>query len=295
MDTHIARGTSWFGIYSPRSALYSLAVEPNWPGPHAAAAPAITSWLGLPGTSLGGMNSRTAELPLFDRPYPCDAEAAALGPTPLAAWSSRCYTSRWFNSDVQLIDADLHENADHLLAGTIRLAAGQGSRAVDRSAATGQGGGATFELHGGVLFYDRWAYKIPESLTAGAQLEIERLESPLMAETLLTERRAIHGETQTTPYDRASIDRGRILEIMQLFRAAGGRQYTGLTNRYQSFVDLSDLLALDRAVLIALGPPAASLTVDGQPLPSSDATPPVSYYRFVIPVAKQSPGRSGSR
>ena len=297
LDTHLARGASWFGVYSPRSALYSLAVEPNWPGPHAAAAPAITSWFGLPGTSLGGMNSRTAELPLFDRPYPCDAEATALGPTPLAAWSSRSYTARWFNTDARLIDADLHENADHQLAGTIKLTTGQGSSAANGGAATGQGGGATFELHGGVLFYDRWAYKIPESLTAGAQLEIERLESPLMAETLLY-RAAGKSTAKYKPLPlttRASIDRGRILEIMQLFRAAGGRQYTGLTNRYQSFVDLSDLLALDRAVLIAVGPPAATLTVDGQSLPSSDTAPPVSYYRFVIPVAKQSPPRGAGR
>ena len=170
LETHVARGTSWFSIYSPRSALYTLAVEPNWPGSHAAATLAITSWFGLPGTSLGGMNPKTAELPLFDRPYPCDAAAAALGPTPLAAWSSRCYTSRWFNDDRRILEADLHENADHQLAGTIRLAAGQGSDAANRGGgAKGQGGGATFELANCVLYYDRWAYKIPESLAAGCR------------------------------------------------------------------------------------------------------------------------------
>ena len=116
-----------------------------------------------------------------------------------------------------------------------------------------------------------------------------------MAETLLTQRKVVQGEDRTIPYDCASVDLERILEIMQLYRAAGGRQYTGLSNRYQSFVDLSDLLALDRAVLIGLGPSATTLTVDGQSLPSGDCAPPVSYYRFVIPVSKQAPGRNGGR
>ena len=63
---------------------------------------------------------------------------------------------------------------------------------------------------------------------------------------------------------------------MMFYEAAGGRRYTGLWNDYQQFVDLSDLLRADRAILIAQGPAAedevpqggATLLRDGNPLTS---------------------------
>ena len=41
---------------------------------------------------------------------------------------------------------------------------------------------------------------------------------------------------------------------MTFYEAAGGLRYTGLANRYQGFVDLSDLLKTNRAVLVAEAP-----------------------------------------
>ncbi len=72
--------------------------------------------------------------------------------------------------------------------------------------------------------------------------------------TLLTGRRAVRDEgenyrQQTTPYDQSSTDIPYILRMMMFYKAAGGRSYTGLWNDYQGFVDLSDLLKADRAIL----------------------------------------------
>ena len=64
--------------------------------------------------------------------------------------------------------------------------------------------------------------------------------------------------------------------------AAGGRNYTSLTHRYQPWLDLSRHLDLGRAVLVgrAAGP-AAELAVAGQAaVPNQKWT----FYRLLIPV-----------
>jgi len=75
------------------------------------------------------------------------------------------------------------------------------------------------------------------------------------------------------------------------FKASGGQTYTHLTNNYQPFVDFSDLLKLDRTVLVAWGPAAtektpqggALLLRDGQPI-NSASDQHKTVYRFVFEV-----------
>jgi len=79
---------------------------------------------------------------------------------------------------------------------------------------------------------------------------------------------------------------------MAFFNAAGGRRYTGLSNRYQAFVDFSRLLETNRAVLYALAPSdspqaphhGAQLVRDGRPVAGPNDQH-VTIYRFVYPVA----------
>jgi hypothetical protein len=73
------------------------------------------------------------------------------------------------------------------------------------------------------------------------------------------------------------------LEIMMFYKAAGGRRYTGLLNRYLHTIDLSDQLALGRAILIGKGPPASTLKANGQEI-STAGSDNVTWYRIVIPV-----------
>ena len=69
-----------------------------------------------------------------------------------------------------------------------------------------------------------------------------------------TSRRGDKYRQEVTPYDQSSTDLPYILRTMMFYEAAGGRRYTGLWNAYQGFVDLSDLLKADRAILVAQGP-----------------------------------------
>ena len=266
----LARGESWLGLYSPSSQRFSVALHPIWSGPHGEPVETQLSWLGVPGSGLGGMNAPATEMPLFREPYDLSDTTGVASGVPLATWSSKCFSGRWTAPNCRLISADLHENADRQLAGSIRLADGV------------QGG---FKLTRCALFYDRWAYPI-DSLSADEPIDVARLDSRT-AETLLTERHLVSESDQSNPYDRAGLDRARVLQIMMFYKIAGGRKYTGLLNRYEHELDFSDQLALGRAVLVGLGPPAANVDIDGHPLPSDASAEHLSIYRFVIPVEKR--------
>jgi hypothetical protein len=301
VQSGLTRGRTWFSLFTPASQRPAISLKPLWHGPHAGATEVQLSWLGLPGNGLGGMGdgtsgagrapginagAATADFPLFTRPYPCSSagadSAASIGPVPIAACSSKCFTGDWIDTQARLVEADLHEQADHQLAGVVRLAAGmsQDPQAVEGTGqGSSRGSGAGFHLTECVLFYDRWAYLIPQ-LPATEAVDMQLLD-PRTAETYFTHRKT----DQTTPYDRAGLDRSRILELMMFYRAAGGLQYVGLLNRYQHFLDLSGhLLGLDRAILIGFGPPASELTVDGRPLPADASAEHVTIYRFLLPV-----------
>ena len=298
----LMRGNTWFSVFSPDNAEPTISLAPRWHGPHAERSQVQLSWLGLPGSGLGGMgdggrgigasggispSATTTDLPLFTRPYPVAPPAplgdsndgASIGPVPLAAGSSKCFTGEWINEHARLVEADLFQRPDHQLAGTIRLTTEQGAGSGEQGAGQGNGS-AALRLHDCVLFFDRWAYLIPK-FSAADPIDVQLLDTESeTADTYFTRRKL----DQTAPYNRAGLDRRRVLEIMMFYRAAGGLQYVGLSNRYQHFLDLSGQLGLDRAILIGLGPPASVLTIDGQPVPSAASAEHVTIYRFVLPV-----------
>ena len=75
-----------------------------------------------------------------------------------------------------------------------------------------------------MLFYDRWAYLIPQ-FSAAEPIDaapFTDLQSET-ADTYFTRRKIVGEQTQTTPYDRAGTDRSRInFQIMMFYRVAGG-------------------------------------------------------------------------
>ncbi len=208
---------------------------------------------------------------LFSEPYSVGAESPMVVGAPLATWSSKCFTGTWTAANARPLQADL-KNAEGRLAGSLRIA----------DTATG------LVLTHCMLFHDRWAYAIGEFSSASAVV-IDRLD-PRAAETLFTERKLQGDQDQIVPYDRASLDRRRILEFMMFYKLAGGSRYTGLSNRYQHALDLSDQLKLGRAILIGLGPSVSSLQVNGQAILPEEREN-AAWYRFVIPVHTVAPGR----
>jgi hypothetical protein len=88
----------------------------------------------------------------------------------------------------------------------------------------------------------------------------------------------------TPPYDRASFDIRRIVEMLSAHELAGGAKYTGLAHEYQGFFDMSRLVANRRAVLLVrVDRQATVLKRDGKPLGSQDDRW-WTFYRYVFEV-----------
>jgi len=286
------RGTSWIGLFSPRGQAFDLSLgtagisDPSRAGIPAGQGTAdseeppatgnnapttLLSWLGLPGSALGGMNPRTADPMVWKEPYDFSPDLSQISDMPLSIWSSKSLTARWTAQGHACPRADLVDDGVVLNAIVVNT--------------------LDFPLSRCLLAYDRWVYDLGE-LKPGIPATIGPTSRRSELKTVLTGRRRIAegGEGAfrqvSTPYDKSSTDAAYILRIMMFYDAAGGRPYTGLSNGYQRFVDLSGLLKTDRAILVGeagSNRPAAELLRDGKPLAAEDDRHE-TFYRFVLPV-----------
>ncbi len=274
--TGFVRGTSWANIFSPRMEAYNLRLRPNSPdGNPAKDAQSLTAWLGLPGRGLGGMNQYGGGS-AWQRGYGFTADLDAMRSVPIQVWSTKSIMGRWHGTCDVFPQARLGLE-DDMLDGRI-------TNTLD------------FPLYKCMVAYDRWVYEFG-TIEPGQTVRIKDARSMKSLKTLLTGRRTVPSDDekqirqQATPYEVPSIDVDYILRQMMFFKASGGKSYSRLTNNYQPFVDFSELLKLDRAVLVAYAPAATEKTApvgalllrDGQPLAAADDQHK-TIYRFVFEV-----------
>ncbi|MGD9723705.1 MAG: hypothetical protein AB7O59_04870 [Pirellulales bacterium] len=284
-DSGLVRGTSWSNLYSPASQTYDLSLDPApavrglsaavagsptappdlaTPQSAPAAVPprSLFSWFGLPGDGFGGMNPSTASMPLFTLTYDFAGALDALEQVPIAVWSTRPFVARWWAEAAPPIVADLSDAGR--LAGSLEYRRAQ-------------------PLEDCVLIYGGWAYPL-RTLQPGQRIDIDRELDPQTVQTYLRRVVVRNDRDVAPPYDQASFDVARILEIMSCHELAGGESYTGLANEYQAFVDLSQLVQNGRAILIGREPRCdTQLMSDGRPL-VDDTGRQLTFYRFVFPV-----------
>jgi hypothetical protein len=142
-----------------------------------------------------------------------------------------------------------------------------------------------------VLISGRWAYKIGD-LAPGQTVSIRPGEQRDL-QAVLKDFKMVKEEKNhiqvSTPYSQSGFDIRSILQQMMFYDAGGGRRYTGLANRYQEFIDLSDHLDLGQAILWgATTERPSELTNDDKPL--ADASERRwTFYRFVLPLEPKSP------
>jgi hypothetical protein len=269
------RGTAWANVFSPKTDRYNLAFQArSLGGGKLRDAEVLASWLGLPGEALGGMNPKTAEPMVWKGQYSIAPELDRLDGEPIQIGATKSLTARW------TAPADVVPKAE--IRSEDRLPVGEITNTLD------------FALTDCVLAYGNWAYELG-TIGPGQSVQVGPMLKRRELRTLLTGRKVVFEKDEklreeVTPYDQSSVDLAYILRAMMFFQAAGGSHYTGLLNRYQPFVDLSNLLKTDRAILVAMVAPAkeaerhgAVLLRDGQPL--ADArNRHKTIYRFVFPV-----------
>jgi hypothetical protein len=263
VSTGAVRGLTWFSVYSPQTDAYDLRLTAS----EAVDGPVTDmrlTWLGLPGTGLGGMNSEIAGGSPFDHSYRQDG--GSLGHVPLAAWSSKAFEGRWLGQAMvqgaQLAERDTDRQPRGLLRNETGLA-----------------------LRNCVLFYEGWTYRLG-TIEAGASVEVGRVQRGLTVKSYLTGRRGTGEKEHATPYEPDSDDVARVAPMMMFHDAAEGRQYTSLSNRYFHSLDLTEQLRLERAVLFGAGPPRVRVEIDNQRASTVQTEEELTYYRFVIPVAR---------
>ncbi len=82
------------------------------------------------------------------------------------------------------------------------------------------------------------------------------------------------------------VDLTRIARTLMFYDSAGGRRYTGLSNRYFDALDMTPLLRLGQAVLLARGPAATKLEIRSGDSEHEFNEESLAFFRFVIPVRR---------
>jgi len=281
VETGGVRGTSWANFFSPEADRYDLGFAPRGlEGEAAADARVLTAWLGLPGEGLGGMSPKTAAPAAWRQPYDFSPTLDCLKGVPVQVWSTKSLTARWHARAQVTVEAELRDR-DRSLEGSVRNA-------------------LRLPLQECLLCYGRWAYDLG-TLGPGQSVQLGFSVPRRDLNMFLTGRKLLLVENRelNTPYERSSIDVAYVLRAMMFFKDAGGYQYTGLVNRYQGFVDLSDLLHSGHAVLVAK-PPAeagsptrrfgAAVVCNGRTLEAGEDGH-TTLFRFVFPVQQSDGGR----
>lgn len=259
----LVRGTTLANVFSPRAENYDLAARPLGRARDPAKLEVLFSWAGLPGTGFGGMDTSAAAQLAPAKEYSFTPRLDGLKDVSIPVWSSKAFAARWSAGAKSPLEADLRDTGEAMLAG----------RVSNRF---------QFTLKDCILVYDRWVYQVGD-LKPGAELRIDGQFDPQTAETFFRHITIQNDKDVTAPYDPASTDIQRILDVALFFELAGGQSYTGLANDYQSFLDLSRQIRAGSAVLYGRSDqPATHIERGGQPLAPS--TSHWTCYRIVVPV-----------
>jgi hypothetical protein len=275
VEDSLARGTAWTHIYNPTTQPFRLSLAWSLPATvrDRGSSGQTLTWQGLPGDGLGGLNT-TATAALFSEPYTISHDANPSGDRqpeiagmPIQVSGSKSLSARWW-AEVELdVKEELTIDRNGLLSG--RLA-----------------NPLNVDLSDCIVVYENWVYPFRGALRPGETVSFGGV-SPRNLEWHLTRRKVVDTKDVGKPWDQKTIVVPRIMEIMMLHEAAGGESYTGLTHRYQPYVDLSEHRRIGRAILVGRGAaPTSQLLRDGQSL-GDYCDRHWTFYRLVFPVRKK--------
>ncbi|MCA9236079.1 MAG: hypothetical protein KDA44_11445 [Planctomycetales bacterium] len=267
---NMARGTVWTHLFNPRVQRYDFQLAPRFAGADVVDAERLVGWLGLAGDDLGGMQGAGSQAPDLRPSYEFAPDLSAMLDLPVPEWSTKSLTARWTGAVAPAIAAQLTLADDELVEGRIE----------NRS---------SLPWDACVLLHGRWAYRL-SPIPPGGSVDIGPDLRPTTIKTRLTAASAGDdavvgtGDDGTVEFDSLGGDVARIAKLMMFYDAIGGSAYASTLNRYQGFVDMSDLLAGDQAVLLVrVETPGSQWLRDDEALESGQDRR-WTFYRFVIPL-----------
>jgi hypothetical protein len=260
------RGSYWATLYAPRAARLNLKFESATISNEVAATSQLSAW-GLPGVGIGGMQSGGLDLGIVRNEYRYVDDLSGLEGVPVLTSSTKSFNAGWQTIVTPPLAATLTD-VDGLVEGTIENHTGE-------------------RLLNVLLFYNGWGYQLG-NVDDGEQVTVNDELSPLRVKTIVTRSaigRAAAREDESFVFRPEDVGADGLLNLIMFYEAAGGQAFVQLPNRYQADVDLSRLLDLGRAVVVANVEGGGSRLLDtdsGDELGKADSAEVI--YRFVLPV-----------
>lgn len=267
------QGSTWTNIYSPSGGSSTIEFEPN----HSLGFEIdsnVLGWQGLPGDGLGGMLSNATPSLLktgyrqeikFDGQRP----KSKIEELPLQVSSTKQMFGQWWSDNPIRARSRLRYNPK------LQQVTGSVTNPFD------------FTLHNCRLVFENWAYVLDQPLEPGDTFDIVTETSEKNLKSLLTRRAKysdVKKQSDNSPWDPTDKRINRIADIMMFYEAAGGENYTGLTHGYQSFTDMTELLRLQRAVLVGeVQSPGAAFRINGKNV-SEQYDQTITIIRLILPV-----------
>jgi len=283
--TGLARGTSWFNIFSPRMDYYHVSAQPQLPdGQRPPGGEVLMSWLNAPGSGMRGINLGESSRLQRSTAYTFKPDLTAISNVPIQVWSTKSFLVHWKHTaapklESVYLNADLQSTTRHDLNGSV-------TNSLD------------IPLSDCLLVYglerdegaEAWSYSLG-SVEPGQTVLLgsSQARAPVKLRKILTQPEFVdegkgryHEEIR--PYNPEANDPASHLRLMLFYDVVGGRGYTHLLNRSQRRLDLSRQIRAGRAILFGKADRAGTvLQRDGEPLAGA-ADRHWTYYRFLVPV-----------
>jgi hypothetical protein len=230
----LVRGSAWLAASSPTNATLDISIAAA-PGLPVTAADAAVSWFADGGPGFGAVDAATTHPSLAAHDYAYGFTLADLVGVPIAAASSRLFEASWTAvAATPAASSTLVRDTRGLVRGTL----------VNQ---------LPFALRECRLLHSGWLYDIGD-FEPGATFDTESGRGPRSLAAALTHRIAVGDRDRAERWDTASLDVTRILEVAGFHAAAGGPGYTTVEPGRLRRLDLSPLLAVDRAIVVGLAP-----------------------------------------
>jgi hypothetical protein len=254
------RGTAWAAVWRGDNAVVDVAVAPP-DGPAAAA----VSWCADAGTGFGGIDAAVPHPSLAVADYAYGSTLAGLEGVPVAAASDRLFEAEWSGGGAAgVVDSTLAVDSQGTLRGAVAHH-------------------LPFPLDDCRLAHGGWLYDVGR-LAPGARFDAEAGRGPRSLAGALTRRGTVRDRDVVTRWNPADTSLARILELAGFHAAAGGPAYSGLEAGRLGRLDLSAVLAVDRAVLWGTAAEVPPEWTTAWRLPDEPAGA-TRLYRIVIPLA----------
>ena len=235
-----ARGHLWANVFSPSTADCQVQIANQNSLGFDTRSNSTVTWQGLPGTGLGGMQTR-AGAGLFRREYRCEFESNGAGDSParctltslpVQVSSTKPLYVQWFSPNGFEVQSKLKlDPRIQRLEGTVTNP-------------------LNVKITNCRLMFENWTYKLNDDLEPQETFDIAAETREQTAKNFLTRRVRKSNKGKNIAWNPADTRLWRIADMLMFYQLAGGRGYTQLSHDYHSQLDLSQQLNLGRAMLV---------------------------------------------